>query len=110
MYAKYLLFTWCLPGKPQVFPWLKPGVSMEDRPQPRKLENCIPPGESLENRSSPGFPLGKTWNSGPGEMREDRLSPGEKLEFQPGRSTLGKAWETADGVKPFAPLERSPLY
>ena len=32
---------------------------MEDRPQPSKLENCIPPGESLENRSSPGFPWGK---------------------------------------------------
>ncbi len=79
MYRIYMLFTWCLPGKPQVFPWLKPGVPMEDRPQPRKLENCISPGESLENRSSPGFPLGKTWNPGPGEMRKDRLSPGENL-------------------------------
>ncbi len=60
------------------------------------MENCIPPGEILENRSSPGFPMGKTWNSGPGEMRKDRLSPGENLgktRFFPG-FPLGKSWNS----------------
>ena len=62
--------------------------------------------------------LVKTWKYGPGGSLETKqnpwriqvnpwVSPGENLGNQLDCSILGKARETADGVKQIAPLERS---
>ena len=86
----------CPPGVYLINPWKIPGENLENTRFSPGLENCISPGESLENRFSPGIFQGKTWNPGPGEMREDRLSPGENLgktRFSPG-FPLVKSWNS----------------
>jgi len=86
----------CPPGVYLENPWEIPGENLENTRFSPGLGNCIPPGENLSDRFSPGFPLVKTWNPGPGGGRKDRLSPGENLgetRFSPG-FPLVKSWNS----------------
>ena len=92
-----------------------PGKYQLSRPV-RPLENWIP--DSLEflafTRFFPGKNL-EVWRGGNLESKQNPwqiqvnawVFPGGNLGNRLDHSILGKCWETSDGVKQIAPLERS---